>query len=166
SDAPAQWVVEPPTALTIHAGSVGKFFDTRQLPDVVRGSFQASWVKLAHSSLMKSVYSWRSPASSTTTLMPFCASSLPSVPPPAPEPMITTTLSSFWLNVAAMAISSPDLFVQAARDARSDPIDVVKTALDVAALRVGFALVAEDRPHLRIVVEGDDEAGPDGLEHG
>src|SRR5579883_765197 len=92
-----------PPALTIHAGSVGKSFDTRQLPEVVRGSFHANWVKLAHSSLTKSSYSCRSPASSTTTLMPFCASSLPSVPPPAPEPMITTTLSSFWLNVVAIS---------------------------------------------------------------
>ena len=58
-------------------------------------SVQASWVKLGHSSLMKSENSTRLPASSTTTLTPFCASSLPSVPPPAPDPTMTTTLSSF-----------------------------------------------------------------------
>ena len=54
SDAPAQCTVDPPTDLTIHAGRLGKSFATRQLPDVVRMSFQASCVKLSHSSLTKS----------------------------------------------------------------------------------------------------------------
>src|SRR5712671_4852563 len=54
SEAPAQCVVEPPTALTIQAGRLGKSFETCQLPDVVRMSDQASWLKLSHSSLMKS----------------------------------------------------------------------------------------------------------------
>ena len=61
---------------------------------MVRMSFQASWPKLSHSSLTKSSISWRGPASRMTTLMPLWASSLASVPPPAPEPMMTTTVSS------------------------------------------------------------------------
>jgi len=95
SDAPAQCTVEPPTALTIQAGMLGKSLWTRHVPDVVRMSLQASCMKLSHSSLMKSGISKRPPASRITTFTPFCASSLPSVPPPAPEPMITTTPSSF-----------------------------------------------------------------------
>ncbi len=81
----------PPTAFTTQAGRFGKSRATRQEPEVVRMSFQASWAKEAHSSLTKSVSSWRLPASSTTTLTPFCTSSLPSVPPPAPEPMTMTS---------------------------------------------------------------------------
>ena len=54
NEAPAQCTVEPPTALTIHAGRLGKSCATRQVPDVVRMSFQASCPKLAHSSLTKS----------------------------------------------------------------------------------------------------------------
>ena len=42
------------------------------------------------------------PASRHTTLTPFCANSLPSVPPPAPEPTITTTESSFLSKVFAI----------------------------------------------------------------
>ena len=45
-------------------------------------------------------FSMRGPASRITTLTPFCASSLPSVPPPAPEPTITTTPPSFRSNFA------------------------------------------------------------------
>src|SRR5690606_39576418 len=41
---------------------------------------------------------------------------------------------------------------------------VVESALDVAALGVGLAFVAEDRPHLLLVVEADDEAAANGLE--
>src|ERR1700730_12014003 len=100
SDAPAQCTVEPPTDLTIHAGRLAKSLATRQLPDVVRMSVHASCVKLSHSLLMKSCSSTRGPASRITTLTPFCASSLPSVPPPAPEPTITTTPSSFRSNFA------------------------------------------------------------------
>src|ERR1700746_528587 len=48
SDAPAQWVVEPPTALTIQAGRFGKSLATRQLPEVVRMSDHASCAKLSH----------------------------------------------------------------------------------------------------------------------
>ena len=48
--APAQCVVVPPTALTIHAGRFGKFSDTRHEPLVVRMSNQAIWENAAHSS--------------------------------------------------------------------------------------------------------------------
>ena len=51
-EAPAQWVVVPPTALTIQAGRPLKSLATRQSPLVVRASVQASWPKLSHSSLM------------------------------------------------------------------------------------------------------------------
>src|SRR3977135_2879313 len=98
--APAQCTVDPPTDLTIHAGRLAKSLATRQLPDVVRISVHASCVKLSHSLLVKSCSSTRGPASRITTLTPFCASSLPSVPPPAPEPTITTTPSSFRSNFA------------------------------------------------------------------
>jgi len=87
-------MVVPPTALTIQAGRLGKSFETRQPPLAMRLSSQASCAKESHSSLMKSSYSMRLPASSMTTSMPFWASSLPRVPPPAPEPMMTTTPSS------------------------------------------------------------------------
>ena len=95
SEAPAQWVVVPPTVLQIQAGRLGKSAARRaSCPSVVRLSSQEIWRKLPHSLFWKvSMLSWP-PASSSTTLMPFCASSLPSVPPPAPEPMITTTESS------------------------------------------------------------------------
>ena len=49
--APAQWVVVPPTALTVQAGRSGKSVATRQVPDVVRGSSQAIWLNAGHSSL-------------------------------------------------------------------------------------------------------------------
>jgi len=47
-------MVEPPTALTIQAGRLGKSFATRQLPDVVRLSSQEICEKLFHSSFTKS----------------------------------------------------------------------------------------------------------------
>ena len=51
-------------------------------------------VNIVYSSLTKSWISYRGPASRQTTLTPFWASSFESVPPPAPEPTTTTTLSS------------------------------------------------------------------------
>src|SRR3979411_224715 len=71
NDAPAQWTVDPPTDLTIHAGRLAKSLPTRQLPEVVRMSVHASCVKLSHSLLMKSCISMRGPASRITTLTPF-----------------------------------------------------------------------------------------------
>src|SRR5882672_3790963 len=94
SDAPAQCAVVPPTVLHIHAGKPGKSFATRHDPDVVRLSSHASWPNDAHSSLMKVAGDSRLPASNSTTLMPFWHNSFASVPPPAPEPMTTTTPSS------------------------------------------------------------------------
>src|SRR5258705_9753206 len=181
SEAPAQCVVDPPTAFTIHAGRLAKSLATRQLPDVVRMSVQASWVKLSHSSLVKSWFSMRAPASRITTLTPFCASSLPSVPPPAPEPTITTTLLSFRSNFAILnflltVAREPDQFrlnqnpalvfaLTRSLDLR-EPVDVGEAALDVAAVLGGGALVAELRPDLFLVVEGDDEIAADFLEEG
>src|SRR5882757_7887927 len=153
SEAPAQCVVEPPTALTIQAGRFAKSLATRQLPDVVRMSDQASWVKLSHSSLTKSCNSMREPASRITTLTPFCASSLPSVPPPAPEPTITTTPLSFRSNFAMLNSS---LGVDRGCLSLREPVDVGEAALDVAAVLGRGALVAELRPELFLVIKGDD----------
>src|SRR3954453_10885793 len=140
SDAPAQCVVEPPTAFTIQAGRLAKSLATRQLPDVVRMSDHASWVKLSHSSLTKSWFSTRAPASSMTTLTPFCASSLPSVPPPAPEPTTTTTLLSFRSNfaiwVSLLIVCCPGLGLR-------EPVDVGEAAFHVTAVFGGGALVPE-----------------------
>src|SRR5579885_151723 len=94
SDAPAQWTVVPPTVLQIHAGRFGKSFAMRQVPDVVRLSSHASWLNANHSSLRNVAGDWRCPASSRTTFRPLRQSSLASVPPPAPEPTISTTESS------------------------------------------------------------------------
>src|SRR5438445_2295927 len=136
SEAPAQWTVEPPTDLTIQAGRPGKSLATRQVPDVVRLSSHEILRNMPHSSLLKSAISVRLPASRQTTLMPFWASSLESVPPPAPEPTTTTTLSSVRLYATMIAPSSG-----------LQPVDVVEAAMDVAALRGGGSLVAEPRPH-------------------
>src|SRR5262249_53844764 len=102
SDAPAQCVVVPPTVLQIQAGRPEKSLATRHEPEVVRLSVQASWPNEAHSSLMKVAGDSRLPASSNTTLIPCLHNSLASVPPPAPEPMTTTTESSLCENVAMM----------------------------------------------------------------
>ena len=44
SGAPAEWVVVPPTVLQMPAGKPEKSFATLQLPEVVRGPSQASWL--------------------------------------------------------------------------------------------------------------------------
>ena len=103
-EAPAQWVVVPPTVLQIQAGRPAKSRATRQLPEVVRLSSHEICRKLFHSSFWKVSMLSCLPASSITTLMPFWASSLPSVPPPAPEPTITTTESSLSSNVAMIIV--------------------------------------------------------------
>src|SRR5271157_6278836 len=115
-------------------------------------SFHASCAKLPHSSLMKSWISCRPPASRMTTLMPFCASSLPSVPPPAPEPTMQTTLSSLRSKLAMIACSPSD---------RRQPVDVVEAAMDVAAVLGGGPLVAELRPDLLLVVQRDHKVAAD-----
>src|SRR5207237_10337395 len=102
---------------------------------------------------MKSWFSMRGPASRITTLTPFCASSLPSVPPPAPEPMITTTPLSFKSNLAIL--NSSLLLVDRGLSLR-EPVDVGEAARDVAAVLGRGALVAEFRPELLLVIERDD----------
>jgi hypothetical protein len=93
---PAQCTVVPPTALQVQVGRLGKSFVIRHDPEVVRLSSQASCAKEGHSSSMKSSGPWCAPASSSTTGTPAWHSSLASVPPPAPEPMMTTTSASSW----------------------------------------------------------------------
>src|SRR5262245_30749360 len=137
-------MVEPPTALTIQAGSPEKSLATRQLPEVVRLSSQEICTKFAHSLLTNSSISTRGPASRQTTSMPFCANSLDRVPPPAPEPMTTTTPSLFKSYFATMVRPSL-LFVQ--------PAEIVEAAVDVTAKLRRLALVAEMAPHRRIVVD-------------
>src|SRR5579859_1721021 len=112
-----QCTVVPPTSLQVHAGRSGEVFATYHEPDVVRGSNQVKSPNMASSSFLKSEISMRLPASSTTDEMPFCASSFASVPPPAPEPMITTTDESFRSNFAGMG--------------SSQPIDIVESAVEV-----------------------------------
>src|SRR3954451_16183816 len=124
-------MVEPPTALTIQAGNPAKSFATRQLPDVVRLSSQLIWEKASHSLLTNSSISTRGPASRTTTLMPFWANSLPSVPPPAPEPTITTTPSSLRSNFASMFPVPPTPFGDLGV---FQPVDVVEAAMQVASM--------------------------------
>ena len=58
---PAQCVVVPPTVLHVHAGRLGKSRATRNDPDVVRLSSQASCVNERHSSLTKSSGVWWRP---------------------------------------------------------------------------------------------------------
>src|SRR5690606_15503311 len=89
-----------------------------------------------------------------TTETPFCASSFASTPPPAPVPITTTTLSSLRSKGAAMILSP------------SEPRDVVEAALDVAALRIALALVAEERPDLLLVVEPGHQPAAHLLEEG
>src|SRR5690242_9988671 len=103
SDAPAQCVVVPPTVLHNHVGSPGKSLATRHEPDVVRLSSQASCPNDAHSSLINVAGDSRLPASNKTTFTPCWHSSLASVPPPAPEPMTTTTESSLWEYVVMIS---------------------------------------------------------------
>src|SRR5579859_6825304 len=124
SEAPAQWTVEPPTDLTIQAGRPAKSLATRQVPDVVRLSSHEILRNMPHSSLLKSAISTRLPASRQTTLTPFCANSFDRLPPPAPEPTTTTTLSSVRLNAAMIAPSSS-----------LQPIDVIESAVEIAAQR-------------------------------
>jgi len=95
----------PPTVLQIHAGRPAKSLATRHVPDVVRLSSQASCPNDFHSSLMKVAGDSRLPASSSTTLTPFRHNSFASVPPPAPEPMMTTTESSLSSNFAMIRSS-------------------------------------------------------------
>src|SRR5689334_211746 len=108
----------------------------------------------------------RGPASRITTLTPFCASSLPSVPPPAPEPTITTTPLSFRSNLAICDSSQTVCYPRpvAQSSGLREPVDVGEAALDVAAMLGGGSLVAELRPELFLVVERDDEVTADGRE--
>src|SRR5208282_1001928 len=108
--------VVPPTSLQVHAGKSGDVFATYQEPEVVRGSNQVKRPNIPSSSFWKSAISMRFPASRTTDEIPFCASSFASVPPPAPEPMITTTDESFRSNFAGIVSSQPVEIVEAAVD--------------------------------------------------
>jgi len=94
-----------PHGLADPGGQPGKVLG--HAPAARRGACvsQASWLNDFHSSLMKLALLWAPPASSTTTLMPFWHNSLASVPPPAPDPMMTTTESSFCANVAMCLVS-------------------------------------------------------------
>src|SRR5271170_1107746 len=104
----------------------GDDFATYHEPDEVRGSNQVNAPNIPISSFWKSVISMRFPASRTTTEIPFFVSSFASVPPPAPEPMITTTEESFRSNFAGIFPHSWILFRQ--------PIYIAETAMQIAAL--------------------------------
>jgi hypothetical protein len=92
--APVQCSVVPPTPFAIHTGRFGELCVTPQVPEVVRGSSQLSCANAAPGSWENSAIDPRRPASNSTTRMPRRVSSCARVPPPAPEPMMTTTPSS------------------------------------------------------------------------
>src|SRR5689334_24362325 len=77
--------------------------------------------------------------------MPRRVSSWASVPPPAPEPMMTTTPSSFSSNFAMRVLPSTLLEYGTAVFQRhiGQPAQVVEPAEQVAALGEGLAFVAE-----------------------
>ena len=107
---PAQCKVVPPTPLHVQVGASAKFSAISEAPVHSRLSRQVNLPSMAYSSFSKSVAWKRGPASKTTTSIPFCASSLASVPPPAPEPTITTTESSSPSKVtAARSSKSSDI---------------------------------------------------------
>jgi len=86
---PFQCSVEPPTAFTVHNGAEGDTVAASHVPVACRLSSQVSCPNAAPSSWMNSFGSIRLPASRTTTWIPREASSCATVPPPAPEPMMT-----------------------------------------------------------------------------
>src|SRR5687768_8539450 len=108
--------------------------------------------------------------------MPCRQSSLASVPPPAPEPTMTTTSASSWskclpLWAARPSSCAPDTLPLLSGisallvDARvRQPVEVVEAAVQIAALRERRPLVAEQRPDLGVVVERDDRLRAHGLE--
>lgn len=127
NEAPAQCTVEPPTDFTIQAGRFGKSRATRQEPEVVRMSFQASCSKLAHSSLIKSKVSCRAPASRMTTLIPFWAGSLPRYHrPPGADDHYEPVVVLIELSHSFSSLSN-----------LREPVDVAKSALDIATLFCG-----------------------------
>ena len=85
-------------------GKIGRGF--RHGPRAGRGARVEPRKEIEHRDfvVLKWAISMCFPASRTTTEMPFCASSLASVPPPAPEPMITTTAESFRSKGAGISV--------------------------------------------------------------
>src|SRR5215216_8175928 len=110
--------------------------------------------------------------------MPCRQSSLASVPPPAPEPTTTTTSASSWSKCRPLTAARPSSCALVTLpfpavsgisallfDARvRQPVEVGEAPVQVAALLEGRALVTEQRPHLRVVVEREDRLRADGLE--
>src|SRR5258706_7829731 len=121
SDAPAQWVVEPPTAFTIQAGRLAKSLATRQLPDVVRMSDHASWVKLSHSSLTKSWFSMRAPASRMTTAASFTPADL----------------RFAWVGVMAGIAGLAALLLLGWSEIEVDPVSATERRADPSSLATG-----------------------------
>src|SRR3954465_9195447 len=85
------------------------------------------------------------------------------VAPPAPEPMTTTqSRSSCGMGLEAMGKTLPAPCPLVAAISRpldagvGQPLEVGEAPLEVAALGVGRALPAEQRPDLRVVVERED----------
>src|SRR5690606_9490525 len=94
----------------------------------------------------------------------FClASALASVPPPAPEPMITTTPSSSWAKVA-MGYSSSCSCCYPVCTGCSEPVQIVEAAVYVAAVFPGRTLIAEQRKQRLVVVQAEHQAAAHGLE--
>src|SRR5438132_6975958 len=82
----------------------------------------------------------RAPASRSTTRMPRRVSSCARVPPPAPEPMMTTALESSWaIWVMALREYRAAVFQRHVRQ----PGQIVESAHQVSALGKGLAFIAE-----------------------
>src|SRR5665213_3641298 len=119
---------------------------------MVRGSSQVSCAKASPGTCEKLARDWRAPASSRTTFMPRRVSSWASVPPPAPEPMMTTAPES---SCAMRATASPHYLLYDARSSGAwnratilerhlgQPVQIVEPAQQVATFGEGLALVAE-----------------------
>src|SRR6188474_1834378 len=132
-----QWVVVPPTVLASQAGKPGLVFAGAQSPLLVRGSSQVSCAKASFGTCEKLAVDSRLPASSSTTLIPRRVSSCASVPPPAPEPMITMAPSSFRSTLATRASRLAGHRAAVGLRHFGQPAQVVEAAEEVAAFRIG-----------------------------
>src|SRR5271167_2633800 len=131
--AAVQCTVVPPTVRQCQAGSVGEVLTGSQVPLCERGSSQVSCANASPGFCEKVASDWRLPASNITTLRPRRVSSLAMVPPPAPEPTMTTTSGSLSSKRGMQAL--PERHRAAVRQRHvGKPFQIVEAAQQVAAL--------------------------------